>query len=90
MTPRLLALAALAAGVAIALPPPAAADGYWIHEQRDSLVYGTGVKDEWQELLAVAEVPADVGKLVILLGMGGQPAAADVVWLDDVTCLRLP
>jgi hypothetical protein len=66
------------------------AEGRWIHEQRDKLVYGAGVRGEWQELLGVAEVPEDVGKLVILLGMGGQPAAEDVVWFDDVTCLKLP
>ena len=66
------------------------AEGRWIHEQLDRLVYGTGVRDEWQELLGVAEVPEGVGKLVILLGMGGQPSAEDVAWFDDVTCVKLP
>jgi len=40
--------------------------------------------------LGVAEVPEGVGKLVILLGMAGQPSAEDVAWFDDVTCVKLP
>jgi len=66
------------------------AEGKWTREDLDRLVYGTGVKDDWEELLAVAEVPEGVGKLVILLGMGGQATAEDAVWFDDVTCIRLP
>lgn len=66
------------------------AEGKWTREELDKLVYSAGAKDEWQDLLAVAEVPDGVGKLVILLGMGGQAAAEDTVWLDDVTCLKLP
>jgi hypothetical protein len=66
------------------------AGGQWIHEQQDRMAYCPSGTDQWQELLAVAEVPEGVGKLVILLGMGGQPTAEDVVWFDDVRCVKLP
>lgn len=67
-----------------------APQGGWVHEQLDKLVYGSDVRDDWQELLAVADVPEGVGKLLILLGTGGQPTAEDAAWFDDVTCVKLP
>lgn len=66
------------------------ADGHWAMEQRDVLAYGGAARDQWQEILGVAEVPEGVGRLVILLAMGGQASAGDVVWYDDVQCVKLP
>jgi hypothetical protein len=65
-------------------------EGKWIHEESDKLVYCSGMRNQWQELLVVAEVPENVGKLLILLCMGGQRSVNDIVWFDDVTCLKLP
>jgi len=40
-------------------------------------------------LFGVVEVPEGVGRLSILLGVGGQSAAEDVAWFDDVELYRL-
>ena len=64
-------------------------EGKWIHDQLDRLVYGSGKATDWQELTGVAEVPEGVGRLIILLGVGGQAGDQDVVWFDDVRAYRL-
>jgi hypothetical protein len=62
------------------------ADGKWIHDQLDRMIYGRGKAGEWVDISGVAQVPEGVGRLVILLGMGGQMADTDVIWYDDVHC----
>jgi len=36
------------------------------------------------------EVPAGVGRLLLLLGAGGQSRMQDVVWYDDVGLRKIP
>lgn len=64
-------------------------EGGWIAEQRDKLIYGAAQPGEWGELFGVAEVPEDVGRLVILLCIDGQMGPEDVAWFDDVHCWKL-
>ncbi len=64
-------------------------EGAWIAELQDQLAYAASDDPAWQDLLTVVEVPDGVGKLVLLLGMGGQTAAGDEVWFDDVRVVRL-
>ncbi len=60
------------------------ADGRWTAESQDQLFFGETSPDNWRELFGVVEVPAGVGRLLILLGVGSQGTAEDVVWFDDV------
>jgi hypothetical protein len=64
-------------------------EGKWTHDQLDKLIYGKGKAGEWVSLSGVAEVPEGVGKLIILLGVGGQMTDQDVTWFDDVHLYRL-
>ncbi|MGE5531453.1 MAG: hypothetical protein ACM3VW_04990 [Bacteroidota bacterium] len=64
-------------------------EGKWIHDQLDKMIFGKGKTGEWVPLSGVAEVPEGVGKMVILLGMGGEFTDQDVAWYDDVHCYRL-
>jgi hypothetical protein len=65
------------------------AQGRWTAESRDEIVYACGRPEQWSELLAVVEVPEEAGRLVILLGVGGQRSPEDVAWFDDVEAYRL-
>ncbi|MFW6162926.1 MAG: hypothetical protein ACODAJ_09165 [Planctomycetota bacterium] len=65
------------------------AEGRWTAQGRDVMVYADGPRDQWAELFGVATVPEGAGKLVLLLGAGGQPTAADAAWFDDVVLFRL-
>ncbi len=65
------------------------AEGRWTAEIQDVMVYTDGSGDHWAELLGVAEVPETAGRLVILLGAGGQLSAADAAWFDDVQLYKL-
>ncbi len=64
-------------------------EGRWTAEAADQVVYAAGPPDQWSELLAVVEVPEGVGRLVILLGIGGQQSPTDSAWFDDVEAYRL-
>jgi hypothetical protein len=66
------------------------AEGRWTAVSHDKLIFGDGRRDEWRELFGVVEVPEGAGKLVILLGVGGQRSAEDVAWYDDVELYLLP
>jgi hypothetical protein len=66
------------------------ADERWTAEAQDRLFYGEPSPDNWRELFGVVEVPEGAGRLLILLGVGGQSAAEDVVWFDDVELYRMP
>ena len=65
------------------------AEGRWTAETQDQLFYCEASPDNWRELFGVVEVPEGVGRLLILLGVGGQSTAEDVVWFDDVELYRL-
>jgi hypothetical protein len=65
------------------------AEGRWTAETQDQLLYAEPSPDNWRELVGVVEVPEGVGRLLILLGVGGQSTAEDVVWFDDVELYRL-
>ena len=65
------------------------AEGRWTAEAQDRLFYCEASPDNWRELFGVVEVPEGVGRLLILLGVGGQSTAEDVVWFDDVELYRL-
>jgi hypothetical protein len=61
----------------------------WTAETQDQLFYCEALPDNWRELFGVVEVPEGVGRLLILLGVGGQNATEDVGWFDDVELYRL-
>jgi hypothetical protein len=65
------------------------AEGHWAAETQDRLVYCEPSPDNWRELFGVVEVPEGVGRLLILLGVGGQRTAEGVVWFDDVELYKL-
>jgi hypothetical protein len=65
------------------------AEGQWHAETQDKLFYCEPSPDKWQELFGVVEVPEGAGRLLILLGVGGQSTADDVAWFDDVELYKL-
>ena len=65
------------------------AEGRWTAETQDRLFYCEASPDNWRELFGVVEVPEGAGRLLILLGVGGQSTADDVVWFDDVELYKL-
>ncbi|MDD4870454.1 MAG: hypothetical protein PHR77_07825 [Kiritimatiellae bacterium] len=66
------------------------AEGKWIHENLDRMITPVKSQDgKWSEMTGVAEVPANVGKLVILLGVSDQRSTDDVAWFDDVLLYRI-
>jgi len=65
------------------------AESLWTAETQDRLLYCEASPDNWRELFGVVEVPEGAGRLLILLGVGGQSTAEDVVWFDDVELYRL-
>jgi hypothetical protein len=60
------------------------AAGHWIADTQDRVFYAAGPRDAWSELFGVVEVPAEAGKLLILLEVAGQQSADDAAWFDDV------
>lgn len=54
-------------------------------DQRLSIAH----RDGWNELVALVEVPAGVGHLVVLLGAAQQTAATDLAEFDDVRLVRI-
>ena len=65
------------------------AKGRWTAETEDQLFYCEASPDKRLELLGVVEVPEGVGRLLILLGVGGQNTAGDVIWFDDVELYKM-
>lgn len=65
------------------------AEGKWTDDDKDVILTATGARGEWAELFGVATVPERAGKLLILLGAGGQQSPEDVAWFDDVRLYRL-
>jgi len=61
----------------------------WTAEARDRLIYATGPRDAWAELIGVVQVPEEAGRLVVLLGAAGQSTAADTAWYDDVEVVEI-
>ncbi len=70
------------------------ADGKWTCEVHDIFIYPQTVANPaspaWAELFGAVQVPADVGRMVVLLGAAEQPAASDVIWYDNVEVFKLP
>ncbi len=66
------------------------AEGRWTHEGQDVMIFASGPRDAWAEMLGAVEAPDGVGKLVILLGASGQTSPGDAAWYDDVELWRLP
>ena len=66
------------------------AAGSWTAESQDQFAYAEGSAGEWSEMFGVVEVPEEVGRLVILLGIHGQKSESDVAWFDDVELYKLP
>ena len=64
-------------------------EGRWTAESEDQLLYCEPARDKWGELFGVVEVPEGAGRLLILLGVGGQTTVEDAVWLDDVELYKL-
>ena len=62
----------------------------WIADAQDQMVLGELPQGQWCELFGVVEVPAGVGRLVVLLGAGGQNTPEDAVWYDDVGLYKMP
>jgi len=63
-------------------------EGKWHAEQLDKILAPKPTEGEWSEILGIVTVPEGAGKLVVLLGASGQ-GAADRLWYDDVTVVRL-
>ena len=64
-------------------------EGRWTAETQDQLFYCEASPGNWRELFGVVEVPEGVGRLLILLSVGGQGTTEDVIWFDDVELYRL-
>jgi hypothetical protein len=65
------------------------AESRWTAEAQDKVFYCEPSPDKWEELFGVVEVPEGAGRLLILLGVGGQSTADDVAWFDDVELYKL-
>ncbi|MHC4405131.1 MAG: hypothetical protein ACYTG0_36255 [Planctomycetota bacterium] len=65
-------------------------DGKWTAEGKDRIFLPAGPPATWREIFGVVEVPEDVGRLVILLGVGRQESAEDIARFDDVGLHVLP
>ena len=67
------------------------ADSKWTDEASDVLLFAKKSADqkEWQKIQGVATVPADAGKLVLLLSTANQPTAQDIAWYDDVHVYKI-
>ena len=68
--------------------------GEWLEDANldvsADLIHEKALSGEWQDLSLVAEVPKAAGRLVLLLGIGGQVSERDVAWFDDVQVVELP
>lgn len=67
------------------------ADNKWTDEASDVLLFAAKNSDtkDWQKIQGVATVPADAGKLVLLLSAANQPTTQDVAWYDDVHVYKI-
>jgi len=65
------------------------AGGRWTAEAQDPIFCSETSPDNWRELLGVVEAPEGVGRLLILLGVGGQSTVEDVIWFDDVELYKM-
>lgn len=67
------------------------ADNKWTDQESDVLLFAAKNKDqkEWQKIQGVATVPAEAGKLVVLLSVANQPTAQDVAWYDDAHVYKI-
>lgn len=67
------------------------AENKWTDEASDVLLFAgkNANPKEWQKIQGVATVPADAGKMVILLSAANQATAQDVAWYDDVHVYKI-
>ena len=61
----------------------------WMAVAQDKIIYCDGPRDEWRRMFGIGEVPEGVGRLIILLGVGGQAGPQDIAWFDDVKLYKL-
>ena len=64
-------------------------EGKWTAETQDRVFYAPGPGGEWGEIFGVVVVPESAGRLLILLGVGGQHGEGDAAWFDDVELHRI-
>lgn len=68
-------------------------EGVWLEEaqldQSADWLYQRPPTGEWHDLSRAVTVPEGAGRLVLLLGVGGQVSDRDVAWFDDVLVVQL-
>jgi hypothetical protein len=66
------------------------AAGQWLRENEDVMAApGDAGPDGWRPIEAMATIPADVGALVLLLGVASQRSPEDTAWFDDVRVFKV-
>ena len=65
------------------------ADNKWTAEEQDKVFVPAGKAGEWGAIFGVVSVPEGAGRLLILLGVGGQNSPEDTLWFDDVRLIKL-
>lgn len=79
------------------------AEGRWTHEPEDRTfafmqragtaetteAQGKARAGDWRQAFGVAMVPPEVGKLVVLLNVAGQPGMTNQCWFDNLGVFRL-
>ena len=64
-------------------------EGKWTLERQDRMFPPAKSEGDWRQMSGVVTVPDTVGKLVILLGVGGQTSTEDVAWFDDISVAKI-
>ncbi len=64
------------------------AEGKWTAESRDvRFAPAAGEASAWREIIGSVKVPEGAGRLVVLLGAGGQNKPEDRIWYDDAAVI---
>jgi len=64
-------------------------EGKWIKEGQDQFIVPTASGSDWDEMIGVVEIPSEVGRMVILLGVFDQASTEDAAWFDDIEVYRM-
>jgi len=65
-------------------------EGNWVHEAEDRVFTFKAGPGDWLTAWGTVTVPAEAGRLVVLLNVHNQKTDADGCWFDDVEIYRLP